>query len=363
MALQTMFGGNYKFQITDTESIITDTNFYLSAGGVRLVRIARWYGEQKLKIIRDFLKPLSERIGFHLCYEVDDVLLYDEIPKYNIAREAFHPNRVGDSIKQIMELCDIITVTTNELKDLYSKKLNINPEKFLVIPNYLPRWWIGDSMNIDRQMRQYKEQKYKPTIAFACSTNHFDVKNLNDGIDDFSHIVPWIIKNMNKFNFTFVGGIPLQLTQFVQSGKIKYQQPSDILNYPREMQLRKIDLLLAPLEDNSFNRCKSNIKYLEFSALGIPMAGQNICTYNKYTDILFNGPNDLDIITNKLFFERDSEERYRNIIEQQRKVIDGENGSSGWWLEKNIGTYYKLYSLPQKTIKFDFTSSEDKNNK
>ena len=64
MALQTMFGGNYRFQITDTESVITDPNFYLSNGGVRLVRIARWYGEQRLKIIRDFLKPLSEKVGF-----------------------------------------------------------------------------------------------------------------------------------------------------------------------------------------------------------------------------------------------------------------------------------------------------------
>jgi hypothetical protein len=59
------------------------------------------------------------------------------------------------------------------------------------------------------------------------------------------------------------------------------------------MQLRKMDLLIAPLVDNPFNRCKSNIKWLEFSALGIPMAGQNICTYNKYTNNLFNSANDL----------------------------------------------------------------------
>jgi hypothetical protein len=59
------------------------------------------------------------------------------------------------------------------------------------------------------------------------------------------------------------------------------------------MQLRKIDLLLAPLINNAFNRSKSNIKWLEFSALGIPMVGQNMCTYNKYTDNLFDNANDL----------------------------------------------------------------------
>ena len=350
--LQTMIGSEYRFQCTDTESVITDVNFYLSQGGVRLVRIQRWYGPDKLKILKEFLKPLSEKLGFIIAYEIDDVLLYDDIPLYNIAKPSFHPDRVGNTITEIMELCDIITVSTEELKNFYIKRLNLPKEKFIVIPNYLPRWWIGDSYNLDRQMNQWKQQRERPRIAFACSVNHFDVQNKNNGIDDFSHLIPWIIHNINRYQFIFVGGVPLQLHKYIPTKQIIYQPPSDIFNYPREMQLRNIDLLVAPLQDNEFNRCKSNIKFLEFSALGIPMAGQNICTYNKYTKLVFNNGLDLDNIIEKLFFKNNSEEYYRNIILQQRQVIDGSpsTNNNGYWLEKNIVTYYNLYSISPKTI-------------
>ena len=350
--LQTMIGGEYRFKCTDSEYVITDANFYLTQGGIRLVRIQRWYGYDKLKILKEFLKPLSEKLGFSIAYEIDDVLLYDEIPAYNIAKPSFHPDRVGTTVKDIMDLCDIITVSTEKLKEFYIKHYNLPAEKFIVIPNYLPRWWIGDSFNLDRQMFQWKQQREIPRIAFACSVNHFDVSNNNNGIDDFSHLIPWIINNMNRYHFIFVGGVPLQLQKYIPTNKISYQPPSDIFNYPREMQLRKIDLLVAPLQNNEFNKCKSNIKFLEFSALGIPMAGQNICTYNTCTKLVFNNGNDLDGIIEKLFFKHDSEEYYRNIILEQRKIIEGDpqKSNTGYWLEKNISTYYNLYSIIPKTL-------------
>jgi len=255
-----------------------------------------------------------------------------------------------------MELCDIITVSTEELKELYIKEYNLDRAKFIVIPNYLPRWWIGDAMNINRQMAQYDAQRNRPSLAFCCSVNHFDLQNQNNGQDDFSHLIPWIIKNIDKYRFTFVGGVPQQLHQYVKQNKIIYQPPSDIFNYPREMQLRKIDLLIAPLVDNAFNRCKSNIKFLEFSALGIAMCGQNISTYNKYTKLVFNNGNDIDNIIDKLFFRKDSRDYYYTIIAQQRKIIEEKSPLSpnGFWLEKNIAPYYNLYSIPQKTIHIDW---------
>jgi hypothetical protein len=143
------------------------------------------------------------------------------------------------------------------------------------------------------------------------------------------------------------------------------QQPSDIFNYPREMTMRNIDLLLAPLQNNEFNKCKSNIKFLEFSALGIPMAGQNISTYNKYTKLVFDDGDDLDKLCDRLFFRNDSEEFYRNIIIQQRNIIDGPSALSqtGFWLEKNFKAYLELFSLPQKTVKVDLANIKVEKNK
>lgn len=265
----------------------------------------------------------------------------------------------GNTVYDIMSLADIITVSTETLRDFYIKRLNLPREKFIVIPNYLPRWWIGESYNIDKQLQQYKEhKKNKLTIGFCCSSNHFDIHNNNNGEDDFTHLIDWIIKNISKFNFVFVGGVPRQLISYVQRGLITYQQPSDIFNYPREMHRRSIDLLLAPLQDNEFNRCKSNIKFLEFAALGIPMAGQNISTYNKYTKLVFDNTNDIDNLCDKLFFNADSEEYYANVIKQQRDIIDNPSilSPNGFWLEKNFKQYFELFNISTKTVKLDINN-------
>lgn len=317
----------------------------------RVIRIQRWFLPYHAKIVTEFLKPLCDQLGIWLIYEIDDVLLYDEIPKYNLAKEAFNPEQIGNSVQVIFDACDFITVTTQELKDIYVEKLHQDPDKIMVIPNYLPRWWIGEAYNLDATMNQWERQHDKPHIAFACSTNHFDVNNANGGVDDFTAIMPWIKKNIEKYDFIFVGGLPQQLKEEASKGKIIVQPPSDLFNYPREMKLRNIDLLIAPLIDNRFNRCKSNIKWIEMSALGIPMIGQNICTYNKYTDQVFDTTDDIDNWIEKMFYKKDSKDFVANLVKNNRKIVDGEApANDGYWLEKNLSRYYNLYTMQQKTM-------------
>ena len=38
---------------------------------------------------------------------------------------------------------------------------------------------------------------------------------------------------------------------------------------------------IAPLVDNNFNRCKSNIKYLEYTMAGIPVIASNVLPYSS----------------------------------------------------------------------------------
>lgn len=329
-------------------------DFFNLFGTIRCIRVQRWFTPGHAEIIKKFLKPLCDQLGIWLVYEIDDVLLYDEIPKYNLAKEAFNPEHLGNSVQEIFDCCDLITVTTDELKNIYVERLNQSPDKVVVIPNYLPRWWIGESFNLDISMKQWEAQHNRPHIAFACSTNHFDVNNVNDGVDDFTAIIPWIKKNIEKYQFIFVGGVPQQLKEEAKAGKIIAQPPSDLFNYPREMRFRQIDLLIAPLINNRFNRCKSNIKWLEMSALGIPMIGQNICTYNKYTDQVFDTTDDIDKWIDKLFFRNDSKEFTANLIVKNRKLVDGVTQNDGYWLEKNISKYYNLYAIQQKTMNITF---------
>ena len=85
------------------------------------------------------------------------------------------------------------------------------------------------------------------------------------------------------------------------------------------------------------------------------MCGQNISTYNRYTKLVFNTGDDIDKLCENLFFKNDSSEYYRNVIVEQRNIIENKSliAENGFWLEKNIAKYYNLYSIPQKTVVVD----------
>jgi glycosyltransferase involved in cell wall biosynthesis len=49
-----------------------------------------------------------------------------------------------------------------------------------------------------------------------------------------------------------------------------------IMEYPAHVKGLSFDIGLAPLRDNSFNRSKSNLRYLEMSACGIPTVASDV---------------------------------------------------------------------------------------
>lgn len=47
-------------------------------------------------------------------------------------------------------------------------------------------------------------------------------------------------------------------------------EPTEIQDYPKWLMDKRIDIGLAPLLDTKFNESKSNLKYIEFGAMGVP---------------------------------------------------------------------------------------------
>ena len=52
-----------------------------------------------------------------------------------------------------------------------------------------------------------------------------------------------------------------------------------IEQYPAKLASLNLDLALAPLEDNLFNHCKSNLRLLEYGACGFPVVCSDLITY------------------------------------------------------------------------------------
>lgn len=189
------------------------------------------------------------------CYmEVDDY--FSQVPYYSISYDFNKPGDSGDfwSLRQMMISTGVIT-TTQYLADRY-KEYNDNIH---VIPNCIDFdvWdsykshsnenirigWIGGATH-DGDLRIVKEVLYDLLIEY---------KNIEVYI--VTHPAPnW--KKVDRMNL---------MTKWVTIDK-----------YPEHVKNLSFDIGLSPLRDNYFNRAKSNLRYLEYSACKCPTVASNV---------------------------------------------------------------------------------------
>lgn len=252
-----------------------DPNFYKR---LTFLQFQRGCSEQHLNMLVHFKTRHAAASGTPLIYEVDDLLF--DIPEWNYASKFFNSNK--KNIEKILSISDGMVVSTQKLKKIYSKY----NENITVQPNHLPKF-LWD----ERLPRNYMAGT-KMTILYPGSQNHFKHKAFKgkDGGDISEEILEYIRKTVDDYNWVFVGGIPLSLEDLSKEGKIQHIDWINILHYPRKIRKIVSDFKLkgpvvgiAPLEDNKFNSCKSNIKMLEYSALSIPGVYFDIEPYKNAT--------------------------------------------------------------------------------
>jgi hypothetical protein len=94
-------------------------------------------------------------------------------------------------------------------------------------------------------------------------------------------------------------------------------------------------MIVAPLQDNTFNRAKSDLKYIEACALGLPIACQDMCTYENAPIKFKTG----DEMINQIEYTLQDRKRYKALCKKGRQYAETR------WLEddKNIDCYVELY--------------------
>ena len=91
----------------------------------------------------------------------------------------------------------------------------------------------------------------------------------NENGGDFGNeLLTYIKKTTHLYDWYFVGAMPNELEEV--KDKICFFGWKHIFEYPAAVKSIEPDIAIAPLIDSEFNRCKSNIKMLEFTAMGCP---------------------------------------------------------------------------------------------
>lgn len=238
----------YNYNVTNLMEFVFDLNFIARSN---TIRFQRQVTEAQKKVVFEY-KKVIQRVGAKtkLVYEIDDVV--HEIMPSNIIAYQFYTETKKSNMIQIMRNVDTVTFSTQYLKDYYKDKFGI--ENSIVVPNFLPKFLWGDKGKRDKA-----NKGKKPRILWAGSASHVGKGG------DLEFILPLIKKTKDEFEWVFFGVIPPELT-----GQFEFVNWADFYSYPAALDAVNADIAIAPVADNSFNYGKSDLKLLEYSALGIP---------------------------------------------------------------------------------------------
>ena len=332
-----LLNAHQKAVIHSTTMMCLDERWYDATDSVRLQRQATPSQLKFARLLRDF----SSRKDFRILYEIDDIVFKEDIPEYNKFKPAFENPEIRDSAMKIMQLVDEITVTNKFMQEYYIDKTG--NKNITVIPNYPPKWWMGRFYDTDRIKTNYSKHRKRPRILYSASGAHFDVDNRVKQRDDFHHVNDAVIKTLKDFQWVFIGAYPLTLAPYVQSGEIEFHQWQRLYEYPELLYDLKPTMFVAPLADNTFNKAKSDLKYIEACCYGVPIACQDLCTYGDAPYRFKTGDEMVDQIKKLV----GNYTKYREASKASYKVANTR------WLESdaNIDKYAELYTHPYKSPK------------
>jgi len=321
-----------KLAVSDMFVMVGDANWYRNVKAIRLQRQAT--SDQKKFV--EFLKGIQPQIGFKLIYEVDDVVFAEDIPDFNKFKSAFTSDEIRNNVIDIINMCDEISVTCDFMRDLYKEKTG--KKEISVIPNFPAKFWIGNYFDPAKLNRDYDANKKKPRILYSGSGAHFDVENKVNQKDDFEHVIKAIIDTRHKFQWIFIGAFPLQLQKYIQNKEIEFHPWCRLYDFPKKIYDLNVQMMVAPLQDNNFNRSKSDIKYIEACAFGLPVACQDMCTYQNAEIKFRTGEEMIAKIEDEVFRAG----HFKNSYHKRRKVAEDRFLE----LEKNLDCYYELFMTP-----------------
>lgn len=195
---------------------------------------------------------------------VDDLLT--DIPAYNPARRRIYPD-IERRLERALALSTCLVATSPGIAAEYGA---LAP-KTIVIGNALPeRLWPGT-----RPSAPPSKTDHRVRVGWAGAEQH---------AGDFS-LIERLVQRRRDIQWVFMGAAPRGARE--AGAEIHAHVP--FLEYPRVLAALDLDIALAPLEDNAFNRCKSALKALEFGALGVPVIASNLPPYHD-TPALLAGP-------------------------------------------------------------------------
>lgn len=217
------------------------------------------------------LAEYCKGLGAKIWLDYDDNLF--SIP--NESRAYFdYDQKVRNTMYSLLQLADIVTVSTEELKKVFN---TMKIEKVEVVPN---------AINDDFFKEPEEFNKDSKVVVWRGSETH---------VGDIVYFTEEIYKaiSVSEDDWHFMGYNPFTLTNIHEiRHKIVVHKGEDVMIYQGNLKLIKPRIMHVPLVDNELNRSKSNIAWMEATYAGAVTIGPNWPEWNQPGVICYDTPDD-----------------------------------------------------------------------
>jgi GT2 family glycosyltransferase/glycosyltransferase involved in cell wall biosynthesis len=189
--------------------------------------------------------------GIQIIQMVDDLL--GEVPVKHPNRN-FQVREGHQRMAQALKKSDRLVVTTETLKQHYQKYV---PDVWLM-PNCLDKQWAG--------LRLPRTPGRRLRVGWIGAGQHKgDLELIASVVKELAVDVDWVFMGM--------------CTDAIKPHLKEFHDFVSIADYPKKMASLDLDIAIAPLEQNIFNDCKSNLRLLEYGAMGWPVVCSDVFPY------------------------------------------------------------------------------------
>lgn len=171
-------------------------------------------------------------------YEIDDHL--GDVPTASYHR-SFMPPNLEDRVRRGIALCDAVSTTTEQMAE-WVRSLGATDVR--VIPNVIP-------MNRLREREQrLNDSKSRLRVGWGGGISHAgDLALIKQAVEEIGNAVQWVFLCMKPDG--------------IQAADVEFHDGVPPDQYLDKLQSLNLDLILAPIEENVFNGCKSNLRLVE----------------------------------------------------------------------------------------------------
>jgi GT2 family glycosyltransferase len=214
-------------------------------------------------------------------FEIDDAL--SAVPESSWHRPYMTPN-IDSKLRRAIALCDVVTVTTEDLRE-HMLSICEPGTRVRLVPNMLGK----DELELVTQVRKeilampptQPTSSDKLRVGWGGGIGHAgDLALLNEVFLALKDEVEWVFLGMEPET-------PPNVTK-------SFMGATSPERYLPSLAAINVDLIVAPLEDNLFNRCKSNLRLIEAGICNYPVIASSVAPYLTDSPPVFSYANTTD---------------------------------------------------------------------